>query len=183
MEHFLEALGELLPGYLYDIVEWDFIPLMHIKDRHSDLAAAPIEALFGAYLWLGKNLDLRALASQDIPGESWGCMRCGFCCTFMRPGPVKAATYRGWEKAVAPVARFYKPSGKEKRNSTYRCWYHDGIRLRMCPFMFTNRIDQRPFCSIYRMGEKFRPPACSRYIPRHETCIQRKVAVQSWEST
>ena len=170
MGHFFQALEELLPGHLHKILKWDFIPFDHVKDRHSDLAGPPLTALFEAYLCLGRNLDLKALTSQNIAEDSWGCMRCGFCCTSMRPGPVTAATYRDWEKAEAPVAWFYSSSERRKGNLVYKCWYHNGVRLRICPFMFINRNDSRTFCSIYHMGDDFRPPVCTDFHPRHVTC-------------
>jgi len=170
MGHFLQALEELLPGHLHDILKWDFLPLTHLKDRHSDLFGPPLTALFEAYLILDDYLNLKTMASQDIPEDSWGCMRCGFCCTFMRPGPVTAATYRDWEKEGAPVAWFYNVRGKWKKNPVYKCWYYNGIRLRLCPFLFINRNDSMPFCSIYHMGDDFRPPVCSDFHPRHVTC-------------
>jgi hypothetical protein len=155
---------------LRKILGWDFIPWNHVKDLHDDLPGPPLIALFGAYLFLDRNLGLKALASQSIPEESWGCMRCGFCCTSMRPGPVKAPTYRSWEEAEAPVAWFYRPSGRRKRNLVYRCWYHNGVCLRICPFLLANRNDSRMFCSIYHMGNDLRPPVCSGFHPRHATC-------------
>ena len=170
MDRYLRSLEELLPGHLHEILEWEFIPWDHLKDRHSDLSGPHLTALFEAYLYLNRHLDLKTQASQTIPEKSWGCMRCGFCCTSMRPKAVRSSTYQRWEKADAPVAWFYSFSGKVKKGRDYRCWYHNGIRLRICPFMFINLNDSRSFCSIYPMGDNFRPPACSSCNPRHETC-------------
>jgi hypothetical protein len=179
---FLQALEELLPGHLYDILDWDFIPFNHVADRHGDLPGPPLIALFEAYLCLHKNLNLETLASQSVPEESWGCMRCGYCCTSMRPGSVKASTYRSWEEAGAPVAWFYSPSQWRNKNPVYKCWYHNGIRLRICPFMLINLWDLKPFCSIYHMGNDFRPSECSGYLPRHETCMAEGPTIEAWES-
>jgi len=180
---FLQALEKLLPVHLYDILDWDFIPFNHVKDRHSDLPGPPLLALFEAYLRLDRDLDLEALASQSVPEESWGCKRCGYCCASMRPNSVKASIYRNWEEAGAPVAWFYSTSGKINRNSIYSCWYYNGVRLRICPFMLINLWDLKPFCSIYHMGDDFRPSACSGYLPRHETCSVERITVEAWENS
>jgi len=170
MSPYFQALEKLLPEHLRDILEWDFVPWNFIQDRHANLAPAPLTALFQAYLDLNNYLDLEALVSQKIPETSWGCERCGFCCTSMRPGPVTAAIYEVWEQAGIPIAWFYKPAGKWRRNSLYKCWYHNDVHLRICPFVFINRYDSRPFCSIYHMGAQYRPPICSSFHPRHESC-------------
>ncbi len=179
----LRTLEELLPGYLRHMLSWDFLPWDHVGDHHSDLSDPSLTALFDAYLNLDSYLDLESIASQDIPEGSWGCSRCGFCCTSRRPGPVTADTIWNWEKAQAPIALFYSARGQNKRNPAYRCWYHNGIRLRICPFMFVNRNDSRPFCSIYHMGDDFRPPACSGYLPRHKTCNASSLEIEPWESS
>lgn len=182
MDGFWNALEELLPDRLHGILTWDFLPFNHIKDRHGDLSRPHLTALFESYGRIGQSLDLGALVLQSIPEESWGCMRCGFCCTSRRPGTVKASTYKGWIEAQAPIAWFYSPTVLGKKNPDYRCWYHDGVRLRMCPFMLINRNDARPFCSIYHMGDSCRPPVCSRYVPRHGTCTTREFKPEPWES-
>ena len=182
MANFSQTLEELLPGHLHKILDWDFVPWNHVKDHHNDLSNPSLTALLEAYLRLDEYLDLEDLASQTIPEESWGCKRCGFCCTSMQPGPVTAATYRNWEEAEAPVAWFYSARGKRKKNPVYRCWFYNDIRLRICPFMFTNRRDSRNFCSIYHMGDDYRPPVCSKYVPRHETCTSKFPDLDPWES-
>ena len=181
MGQFLKDLEDLLPGYLHEICSRDYIPLQFVKNRHDDFSIAHLTALFEAYRRLDQVLDLGTLATQAIGEDSWGCMRCGFCCTSMRPGPVEAFTYRNWIDANAPVAWFYSARKKENRNRVYRCWYHNGVRLRMCPFMFINLKDNRPFCSIYHMGDDLRPPVCSGFIPRHESCGQPRSAIEPWE--
>lgn len=182
VDHTLAALKRILPHRLHEILDWDFIPLRHIEDRHRDLSAKHLTALFEAYHFISQNLDLEFLSSAEIPRDSWGCTRCGFCCTYMRPGPATDSTYRKWEEAGSPLIWFFSPQGASTRNPLYRCWYFNGVRLRMCPLMFTNRKDLRTFCSIYAMGDDLRPSACSRYIPRHETCTQRPSAIEPWES-
>ena len=181
MGQFLKELENLLPGYLNEICSRDYIPFMHVKDRHEDLSVTHLTALFEAYQRLDQALDVETLATRTISEDSWGCMRCGFCCTFMRPGPVKASTYRSWMDADAPIAWFYSARREKSRNGVYRCWYHNGVRLRMCPFMFINLRDFRPFCSIYHMGDDLRPPVCSGFIPKHETCGQHRWLIEPWE--
>ena len=177
-----QALKDLLPECRHEVLAWDFLPWDYIRDRHPDMAAKPLVALFDAYSLINTTLNLEEIVQQELPQGSWGCMRCGFCCSSMRPGPVRSATYRKWENTGAPVAWFYRPRRKERKNSLYRCWYHNGVRLRICPFMLVNRSDSKPICAIYHMGDDLRPPVCSRYVPMHETCTAKQLEIQPWES-
>jgi len=181
MGSFRSTLRGVLPAHLSGILDWDFIPFEHIENRHRDLSTAHLTALFEAYIRLDQVLDIESLASAQIPEDSWGCMRCGFCCTDMRPGPVKASTYHEWERVGSPLAFFYSSRGTNTRKPVYRCWFSEGTRLRICPFMFTNRNDLRPFCSLYNMGDDLRPSACAKFIPRHKTCTQRQIDLEPWE--
>jgi hypothetical protein len=182
MVEFLRDLESLLPESLHPVLKWHFIPWGKVRERHADLTGPPLVALFEAYHSIDDLLNLESLAWKIVPEESWGCMRCGFCCSYMRPGPVPARLFLEWEKAGVPVAWFYKPRKKGKPNSTYRCWYNNGTRLRICPFMIVNLTDGKPFCSIYHMGDDHRPPVCSKYVPRHETCTAEKLDIEPWES-
>jgi hypothetical protein len=163
-------MGRELPRHLHDILEWDFIPWDYVKNRHGDVPNDPFIALFDAYYQLGDLLDLEALSLQVIPEYGGNCLRCGSCCAYMRPGTVSASTYRKWEERGALVAMFYSPVGRKKRNPTYSCWFNNGTRLRLCPFMFMNRNDQKPFCAIHHMGRDYRPRACSRFHPNPPIC-------------
>jgi len=182
MDPFLLALRETLPGKWHPVLTWDFIPWTFIESRHPRLPCPALTALLEAYRLLATLLDLETLVSREIPAESWGCERCGFCCTSMRPGSVDAPTYRAWEEAGAPAARFCSQRSWKGKGSVYRCWYHNGVRLMICPFMFINRVDHKPFCAIYFMGDCYRPSVCSRYIPRHETCTSTAPEMEPWES-
>ncbi|MDF1527370.1 MAG: hypothetical protein RRA15_13065 [bacterium] len=124
MTHFLQALEGLLPAHLHDLLACEFLPWSHILEHYSDMSGPPLTALFDAYQSLHSHLDFKALSSQNLPEDSWGCMRCGFCCTSRRPGPVTAATYRHWEKVGAPVALFYKTRARRKKNPVYICCLH-----------------------------------------------------------
>lgn len=170
MNYYLTSLRGELPEHLHTILSWDFIPWNFVKNRHSDRPNNPLLALLEAYSSLDSLLDLESLASMALPSYPGGCLRCGSCCAFMRPGAVSVRTYRRWEKTGVPVALFYSPVGKKKPYSTYNCWYNNGERLRMCPFLLMNRIDSMPFCSIHHLGREFRPRACSRFPPNPPTC-------------
>lgn len=170
MDNYLTSLREELPEHLHTILSWDFIPWNFVKNRHSDRPNNPLLALLEAYSSLDSLLDLESLASMALPSYPGGCLRCGSCCAFMRPGAVSVRTWRRWEKTGVPVALFYSPVGKKKPYSTYNCWYNNGERLRMCPFLLMNRIDSMPFCSIHHLGREFRPRACSRFPPNPPTC-------------
>lgn len=182
LEKFTRDLEKLLPPNLHHLLGLDYIPWDKVAARHADVSEPDLTAQFEAYGLVKARFDLEALASLKIPEGSWGCMRCGFCCSSMRPGPVPAETFRQWEEADAPVAWFYQPRRRSGPKILYRCWYHNGVRLRICPFMFINLRDSRPFCSIYSMGDDHRPPVCSKYVPRHETCTAEKLKIDPWES-
>ena len=181
MVSYLRSLEEILPEHLRQILEWEFIPWSFIKTRHTDLTSSSLTSLLGAYQLLQDHLDLESIAMQKIPEDSWGCMRCGFCCSSMRPGPVKATTYMDWENAGAPAALFYEARRKGK-NRVYKCWYYGGVRLNICPFMLINLNDSKPFCSIYHMGDEYRPSVCAKYVPRHETCTLNPPKIEPWEN-
>jgi hypothetical protein len=166
-----------LPGHLHDILEWEFIPWMYVKNRHGDFPNDALVSLFESYRWLGERLDLANLAVHHLPDDSRGCLRCGSCCAYMRPGAVSAATYRRWEEEGALVARFYTPVGRRKRNPTYNCWYNNRVRLRLCPFLMNNLNDLKPFCVIYHMGRNARPRACSRFRPDPPSCQMTHVVI------
>ena len=170
MDHYLMSLRGELPEHLHTILSWDFIPWTFVKNRHGDHPNTPLVALLDAYYRLNGILDLESIASAIIPSDSGGCLRCGSCCTYLRPGAVSGRTWRRWEKTEVPVALFYDPVGKKKPHFTYNCWFNNGVRLRMCPFLLMNRNDSKPFCSIHHLGREFRPRACSRFPPNPPTC-------------
>ena len=181
MVSFFKSLKEILPENQHKILGWEFIPWSFIRARYKDLTSPSLISLLEAYLLLEDHLHLESIVSQRIPEDSWGCMRCGFCCTSMRPGPVKAATYLAWEKAGAPVALFYE-ARRNGKNRVYKCWYYNGVRLKICPFMFINLNDSKPFCSIYSMGDEYRPSVCSNYVPWHEDCTSKQIELEPWEN-
>lgn len=182
MGPFKRELEAQLPGHLHGVLSWDFIPWDRVRERHTDMAVPHLTALFEAYLRMDRHLDLKTLASRKLSEGSWGCMRCGFCCSYMRPGPVPAAQFERWKSTGTPLAWFYSPRRRGRSNTLYRCWYSNGIRLRICPFMLINLEDSRPFCAIYHLGEDQRPSVCSRYVPRHETCTATQLSLEPWES-
>ena len=92
MTTFVHLLNEELPDHLKEVLAWDFIPWSYVKERHNDLSEPALTALFDAYVRIEQRLDLAEIASSVIPEDSWGCLRCGFCCVYMRPGPVKTPT-------------------------------------------------------------------------------------------
>jgi hypothetical protein len=170
VEHYLESIRGEIPSHLHGILKWDFIPWSYVKSRHGDQPNTSLISLLDAYRILGDLLDLPSLASTTIPDDSSGCLRCGSCCSYMRPGAVSGRTYRRWEQNGMPVARFYGPVGKRNPRSSYTSWFNCGVRLRICPFMLINRVDWKPFCCIHHMGREYRPRACSRFAPNPPVC-------------
>ena len=181
MDKFFRSLGEEVPGHLHHILAWDFIPWSYVRCRHGDFPNEPLVALLDVYSQLAELIDLEALCSQVIPEFSGACLRCGSCCAYKRPGPVSASTYRKWEELGAPVARFYSPVDEpveeEEKDPTYHCWFNNGTRLRLCPFLFVNRIDQNPFCAIHHLGDENRPPPCSAFEPQPPLCQTAPVII------
>ena len=170
MDHYLSSLRDELPERLHHLLEWDFLPWSYVRNRYSDHPIDPLVALFDAWVQIHAILDLETIASIKIPSESGGCLRCGSCCAYLRPGAVSERTYRRWLKAGVPAASFYAPAGKTGPAPSYNCWYYRSTRLRLCPFLLVNRVDSMPFCSIHHLGRDFRPPACSRYAPDPPMC-------------
>ena len=170
VDHYLEALRIELPENMHPILSWEFLPWNFIKNRHGDQPNTPLIALLEAYSDLNDLLDLESLASMTLPSDSGSCLRCGSCCTYMRPGAVTGRTFRRWVSSGIPVALFYRPVGKRGSSTTYICWYNRGQRLRMCPFLLINLQDARPFCSIHHMGREYRPSTCYRFPPNPPLC-------------
>lgn len=142
-----------------------------MKNRHGDLPNTPLIALLEAYLRLDDLLDMESLSLMEIPPpDSGGCLRCGSCCTYLRPGAVSGRTWRRWERSGMPVAYFYSPFKGKDTPSSYTCWFNNGVRLRMCPFLLLNRMDGKPFCCIHHLGRHHRPRACSRFAPNPPIC-------------
>jgi len=159
---FKESLTEVLPDHLCDLVSKEWIPWKWVENRHSDLPEKEITALFEAYNYLSRTFPIDSLASHVFPENPHGCARCGYCCTCLRPGLVSSKTIHKWREQDGLAAEFYRPVGRWQ-NSRYKCWYHRDVRLRICPLLFRNIRDGKTFCSIYHLGDDYRPPACVRH--------------------
>jgi hypothetical protein len=170
IDPFRQKLSEFLPDHLTGLLAAEWIPWALVRQRHGDLPNDPVVALFSAYKnILSSSHPVQELAACEIPPDSSGCLRCGTCCTFMRPGSVSAATYRKWKKRGALVSDFYK-SVEKGRNPRHTCWFFGGTRLRICPLLLQNSRDQKPFCSIHHLGRGYRPSACARFVPNPPLC-------------
>ncbi len=159
---FKESLIEVLPDHLGDLVSKEWIPWKWVEKLHPDLPEKQIIALFEAYNYLSYNIPIYHLASRELPDDPDGCQRCGYCCSYLRPGIVSSETIRYWREQAGLAAKFYRPVGRW-RNSWYKCWYHGDVRLRICPLLFRNTMDGKTFCSIHHLGDDFRPPMCVRH--------------------
>ncbi len=168
-QYIIEAVRKIIPDYLDDLLNKEWIPSDWIARCHPDLQEGPLTALFEAYLFLSRKLDLASLSNHDIPEDTASCLRCGWCCTCLRPGYVSDSTVSVWRKRGAVVEEFYRPVGRGW-SRRHGCWFFGQVRLRICPLLLRNRRDGKVFCTIYHMGSKFRPPACSRYQPNPPSC-------------
>lgn len=175
IDPFRQTLSEVLPDHLTGLLSADWIPWALVQQRHGDLPNDPVIALFSAYDHLmNRSFPVNDLAASVIPPDFSGCLRCGTCCTFMRPGAVSAATHRKWEKKGTLVSEFYGPVGKG-RNPRHSCWFYGEIRLRICPLLLQNKKDGKPFCSVHHLGPGHRPPACARFQPNPPLCTTGQV--------
>lgn len=175
MDPFRQTLSEVLPDHLTGLLTARWIPWALVRQRHGDLPNDPVVALFSAYHYLlTRSFPAEKLSRSLIPGDSSGCMRCGTCCTFMRPGAVSANTYRKWEDRGALVSKFYEPVSRG-RNPRHNCWFYGGVRLRICPLLLQNIRDSNPFCSIHHLGPEHRPAACARFRPDPPLCSTGQV--------
>jgi hypothetical protein len=170
VKYFTDLLRTELPGDMHHILDREYLPWNLIKARHGDHPLAPLTALLDAYCAADRILDLGTLATINIPEDSSGCLRCGSCCAYLRPGAVSGRTYMDWRIRGRPVAMFYSPVENWPAGSSYNCWFHNGVRLRMCPFLMMNLNDGLPFCCIHHMGKRHRPGACSRFQPDPPAC-------------
>lgn len=182
MDSFFWSLEKELPAHLTGILRQDYIPIIYVKDRHGDAPYEPLIALLDAYRQVAEELDLETLASQAIPGYEGSCQRCGSCCAHKRPGAVSFATWQKWKERKIPVTWFYsliadKEIGDNQEEPSYHCWFHNGTRLRLCPFMFVNRLDRQPFCALHHLGDENRPPACSRFQPNPPVCQSASIVL------
>ncbi len=172
----MECVRKIIPDHLDFLLYKKWVPWDWIARRHPDLPEGPLTALFEAYLFLSRELDLDSLSNQDIQEDSGGCLRCGWCCACLRPGFVSASLVRRLRGRGAIVAEFYRPAGKG-RNPRYGCWFFAGVHLRICPLLFRNRIDGKAFCSIHHLGKKFRPPTCGRFQPNPPGCATAQLSL------
>jgi len=168
MESFKENIREILPGELHEMVSREWIPWKWVEHSYADLPRDIITAHFYAYQLVDRTLEVEALASKALP-DTGACLRCGTCCTIMSPGGVSASRHRKWRENGALIAQFYTPR-KKKRNSSFTCWFHNGVRLRMCPLLCLNQVDGSTFCVVYHQGDKFRAPTCARFRPNPPRC-------------
>lgn len=171
----MEALRNIIPHRFEDLLLKEWIPWDWVDRCYSDLNKEHLTALFEAYRFLSGEMDLDSLSDQDIQDDSSGCLRCGWCCTYLKPGFVSSHQIRKWRMRGALVAEFYRPVG-EGKSTRYGCWFSGQIRLRICPFMFRNRRDRNVFCSIHHMGSKFRPATCRRFQPNPPDCATFQLA-------
>jgi hypothetical protein len=149
-----------------------WIPWRWIRRRYSPGSWAELGALFGAYQRIHSILDIDSIRS-DIPPrrETDPCRRCGECCAQLLPEPVPDFEVLSWAAAKNPAHLFHAPITEGPRAGRFHTgWYHNGVRLRMCPLLLRDPASGDKFCVVYHFGPGHRPPGCEGFRPNWPHC-------------
>ncbi len=165
------AFAAVLPRRVGSVARSRWIPWSWILERHFASSMEPLLALFGAYRFIDSRIDLKRLSSlAETPGPTT-CRRCGSCCAELNPGPFETWEYDFWTRHDSLIRYFVQPVDNGQGNcQRYEGWYYDGVRLRMCPLLFTNGSKSMAFCSTYHQGPGHRPEACEQFRPNYPHC-------------
>jgi hypothetical protein len=178
IESLREKARERLSARFRHLLSANWIPWSLVWRRHDEPHLEPMTALLSAYQHISQNPSILELSEQRIPVDSQGCLRCGACCSFMRPGQVSAVTFRKWQREGAVIENFFKAFGREEQ-PTYHCWFFEGVRLRMCPLLLQNVLDGRTFCAVHHHGPDQRHPACSGYRLNPPLCVATAYSLEN----
>ena len=149
-----------------------WIPWRWIRRRYSPGAWQEMATLFNAYHYLHSNMDIEKIRSK-IPSRSRGdaCRRCGQCCAELLPEPVSDEKIHYWISAGNPAHVFHAPITEGPMAGRFHTgWYHNGVRLKMCPLLFSDPVTGSRFCIVYHLGPGHRPPNCEGFRPNWPHC-------------
>jgi hypothetical protein len=116
-------------------------------------------------------VELGSLAPNEAGSVDSDCLCCGTCCSNLSPGITDQERYGGWIASGTLTGLFFRevarPSADE---SWYAGWFHQGIKLRICPLLFYCPETEKHFCAVYYLGQGHRPEACETYQANPPDC-------------
>ena len=149
-----------------------WIPWRWIRRRYSPGAWEELAALFNAYHRLNSIMDIEKIRSKIPPRtKDDPCRRCGRCCVELLPEPISDERILNWADAGNPAHMFHAPITEGPRAGRFHTgWYHNGVRLKMCPLLLHNHATGNNFCAVYHFGPGHRPPGCEGFRPNWPHC-------------
>jgi hypothetical protein len=160
-ENQIEDYQAAIPPELNDLSHSRWIPWPWIRKSYTPASPIPLTALFEAYDIIASNVDLDQLASEAVLDESGECVRCGTCCTSLDPGIVEQARLDHWEESGAITGHFFREIARHSESERfYYGWFHEGLKLRLCPLLFMADESATYFCAVYHLGSGYRPEGC-----------------------
>ena len=149
-----------------------WIPWRWIRKRYSPGAWEELVTLFNAYHCIHSSVDIEKIRSRIPPRtDDDPCRRCGQCCAELLPEPISAEMILSWNDAGNPASMFHAPITEGPRAGRfYSGWYHNGVRLRMCPLLLRDPTTGDKFCIAYHFGPGHRPPGCEGFRPNWPHC-------------
>ncbi|UCF88719.1 MAG: hypothetical protein JSV70_00210, partial [bacterium] len=79
--------------------------------------------------------------------------------------------YEAWISGGTLTGLFFRevarPSADE---SWYAGWFHNGVRLRICPLLYYCPETRKHWCAVYHLGQGHRPEACESFLPNPPFC-------------
>ncbi len=149
-----------------------WIPWRWIRRRYSPGAWKELATLFSAYQRIHSVIDIEEIRSKIPPRQvDDACRRCGECCAQLLPEPVSDERILRWADAGNPAHMFHAPITEGPRAGKFHTgWYHNGVRLKICPLLLRDSATGDKFCVVYHFGPGHRPPACEGFRPNWPHC-------------
>lgn len=152
--------------------ELPWIPWGWIRRRYSPGAGEELATLFNAYHCIHLIMDIEEIRSKVPPWtKDDPCRRCGQCCAELLPEPISDEMILHWMWAGNPAHMFHAPITEGPRAGRFHAgWYHNGVRLKMCPLLLRDPATGNKFCVVYHLGPGHRPPGCEGFKPNWPHC-------------
>ena len=167
IEDYRSALTHELRGTSHS----PWIPWKWVRRNYTPGAPKPLSALFDAYRIVSNYVELGGLVPEAIGTENSGCIRCGTCCSSLSTGLTDQKRYRYWIASRTLTVLFFRevarPSADE---SWYAGWFHNDIKLRICPLLYYCPETEKYWCAVYHLGHGHRPKACETFLPTPPVC-------------
>jgi len=152
--------------------ELSWIPWKWVRKSYPPGAWREMAPLFDAYRCIYLALDIEGIRSRVRPRQkNDACRRCGQCCAQLLPEPVSDDRILSWVDAGNPAHLFHAPITEGPCSGRFHTgWYHNGVRLRMCPLLLRDPDTGDKFCAVYHFGPGQRPPGCEGFKPNWPHC-------------